>query len=156
MTSASILGLGLSKLSLELKGVADSDFFAWIRAGDDLDGTVIGSADHNPALLETVGCAHEHDRLAPDGLKSGFWHQQPGWLVRDRNLGGDERTGAPSTAGIRDFGDHPRRAGLLVEERANEDDFALCPLARSACGDGNGLSLPDHRQISWRDGKFDP
>src|SRR5215217_3509619 len=151
MASASILGLGLSKLSLELEGVADSDFFAWIRAGDDFDTTVVVSTDHNAAFLKTVGCAHEHDRLAPDGLKSGFWNQQPGWLVRDCNLGGDERTGAPSAAGIRDLGNHPRRTGFLIEERADEDDFALCPLARSARRDGDGLPLPDHRQISWRD-----
>jgi len=87
---ASILGLGFSKLSLELEGVADSDFLARFGTRHNFNVTIIASTNHNAALLKPLGRPHEYDWLSPNSLESGLGNQQPSWLFGDCNFGGDE------------------------------------------------------------------
>src|SRR5215208_4642902 len=148
ISSASILSLGLAKLGLELEGVADSDFLARVSTRDDFDGAIIASANHDAPLLKSVRGPHEYDLLSPYGLDSGLGNQQPSWLFRNRNFGSDEGTGAPSTTLVRYLGDHSRGASFLVEEWANENDFALCLFGPPSRDDRDGLSFSNQGQIT--------
>src|SRR5438105_2191406 len=134
--AASILAQRFHQLRFERERIAHRDGLAGVKTRYDLHHAIVALAKDHLALLETFGHADEYDLAGAHALDRAGRRGERNRAFPDRDRGSDERARPPDAGRVGDLRHHPRRARLLVEDRADEHDLPLGLLGDSSYGLG--------------------
>src|SRR5262245_47203013 len=147
----SILSHRLQEFGLEQERIADRDCLALANARQNLQQPIVALAKRNWTPCEAVLRANEHDARFADGLDGAYGHRHRHRALPDRYRSLDQRARAPVAVGIGDLGHHARRMGLLLHDRADEDDLAEGAFCKSVGGNRRALPFGDGRKTGRTD-----